>query len=67
MDGRTTGAGPWLSYKLTFEPLAQVSKNGRVHIRSAGAGANNPLGLIFFKIQKRKSSVNLSFAASLSL
>ena len=24
-DGRTWDAGPWVSYKLTYEPLAQVS------------------------------------------
>ena len=24
-DGRRTDAGPWVSYKLTYEPLAQVS------------------------------------------
>ena len=24
-DGRTMDAGPWVSYKLTYEPLAQVS------------------------------------------
>ena len=27
VDGRqTTDPGPWVSYKLTYEPLAQVSK-----------------------------------------
>ena len=25
MNGRTTDAGSWVSYKLTYEPLAQVS------------------------------------------
>ena len=24
-DGRRTDAGPWVYYKLTYEPLAQVS------------------------------------------
>ena len=24
-DGLRTDAGPWVSYKLTYEPLAQVS------------------------------------------
>ena len=24
-DGRTTDAGPWVSYKLTYKPSAQVS------------------------------------------
>ena len=24
-DGRTTDAGAWVYYKLTYEPLAQVS------------------------------------------
>ena len=29
-DGRTTtDAGPWVSYKLTYEPMAQVSLKGQ--------------------------------------
>ena len=36
-DGRkkTTDAGPWVYYKLTYEPLAQVSLKDMIAIENA--------------------------------